>query len=154
MFCTYCGKQNADSANFCAACGSAISGDRLPTTTAKVSRPFASLPFIVKAFSVAFVVLGLAVAVTGVVLGADRASQSDTSLPALQNFSTALGGILVAVYGMLILRRNPATLGRWWFIATWPMNFLTPFGLFFLALVVTSTLILRNKHAQLFRRPA
>ncbi len=151
MFCIHCGKQNPDGANFCASCGSPISVGRSNTSVASPPVPPRALPLSVKLFG--WVYLGLAVAAAGLIDGVGRVSDGDTSLPALQNFSTGLGGALVVVYGIVILSRRLVALGRWWFLAAWCMNILAPIGLFFLALIIWSTLLLRKRHAPLFVVP-
>lgn len=106
MFCSHCGKKNADAANFCYACGAALSAGRPTATVAPPAVPSASLPVVLRTIAVALLLLGGASAVVGVVTGAERIGGGDTSVPALQNFSTAIGGVVVALYGFLILRRH------------------------------------------------
>jgi hypothetical protein len=117
-------------------------------TAAIAHRP---LPTLVSAFGFSFLVLGALVAVAGFVFGGSSLYQGDHSVTALQNISSAIGGVIVGVYGLFILKRKRKALGRWWFLAAWAMNFLTPLGLFFLAFIIASTLTLRRKYADYFR---
>ncbi len=150
MFCSHCGKKNVDAANFCYACGSSLSAGRPTATVAPPLVPPASLPVVLRTIAVAFLLLGGASAVIGVVMGAERFGRGDTSVPALQNFSTAVGGVVVALYGVLILRRHRLALGRWWFLAAWAMNLLSPIGLFLLVLIIVTTVTIRKKYAGFF----
>lgn len=150
MFCSQCGKKNVDAANFCYACGAALSAGRPTAAAAPPVVPSASLPVVLRTIAVAFLLLGGASAVIGVATGAERLGGGDTSVPALQNFSTALGGVVVALYGFLILRRHRLALGRWWFLAAWAMNLLSPIGLFFLVLIIVTTVTIRKKYAGVF----
>ena len=150
MFCSHCGKKNADGANFCYACGAALSAGRAPAAPPVV--PSTSLPAVFRTIAVAFVLLGAAIAVISVAAGAEHIGGGDTSLSALQNLSTAVGGVVVALFGVLILRRHRLALGRWWFLAAWAMNLLTPIGMFFLALIIVTNITIRKKYASLFGR--
>lgn len=150
MFRSHCGKKNVDAANFCYACGAALSAGRPSAPAAPPAVPLASLPVALRTIAVAFVLLGAASAVIGVATGAERFGRGDTSVSALQNFSTAVGGVLVALYGVLILRRHRLALGRWWFLAAWAMNLLSPIGLFFLVLIIVTTVTIRKKYAGFF----
>jgi hypothetical protein len=122
--------------------------------TQTTALPDAPLPVSVKAFSILFLVLGASVAVAGFVSGGTPIFQGDHSLMALQSVSSAFGGALVGIYGLLILKRKRIALGRWWFLAAWAMNFITPLGLFFFVLIVASTLTLRKRYAHYFRDSA
>jgi hypothetical protein len=151
VFCTNCGMHNADVAKFCYSCGTALGGSRPVKAVSAPEPKVVPLPSLAKAIGVAFLLLGSATAAMGIVVWFDRVGQGDTSLPAIQNLFTALGGTLVAAYGFLILRRSRLAVGRWWFLAAWPMNLVAPIGLLFLALIVASTLILRTKHWSLYQ---
>ena len=127
-----------------------MNGNRAVSSTGVTTRPTASPPVVLKVLGVLFVLLGLSTIAMGILQEASLVGTGKTSLQGVQDFFTAFGGVLVAVYGLLILKRRPLALGRWWFLAAWCMNLLAPIGLFFLGLIIASTLILRKKYRQYF----
>ncbi len=102
-----------------------------------------SLPGSVKAFGYSYIGLGVMAAFAGIAgIGSGNAN--------MRLFFVIVGGVLVVTYGVMILTRSRLALGRWWFLAAWCMNLLSPLGLVSLALIIWSTLVLRWKHAGLF----
>ena len=110
-----------------------------------------SLPAAPKAFAGAFMTLGVLVAIAGFGFGVSKIAVGGDGVRALQDISTGIGSAVVALYGLFITKRKRIALGRWWFLAAWAMNLITPIGLFFFALIIASTLTLRKKYPQVFR---
>jgi hypothetical protein len=103
-----------------------------------------------KVIGVALLVMGAFPAILSTAVGLSRLGEAGAGGSAAQNISTGIGGVLVAAYGISILIRHRLACGRWWFLAAWAMNLLTPIGLFFLLVTASTTIAIRQRYMRFF----